>query len=97
MLSSAIHGDVAESKYLNVLVVAPVGTKVPAAALKVPPVPVNLDHVPPVSSPVIKPTSQLIHCHKLSYYHQFLHQVDCSLTVAMPHLQYMEMLLKVNI
>jgi hypothetical protein len=40
--------------YLNVLVVAPVGTKVPAAALKVPPVPVNLDHVPPVSSPVIK-------------------------------------------
>jgi hypothetical protein len=53
MLSSAIHGDVAESKYLNVLVVAPVGTKVPAAA-KVPPVPVNLDHVPPASSPVIK-------------------------------------------
>jgi hypothetical protein len=45
MLSSAIHGDVAESKYLNVLVVASVGTKVPAAALKVPPVPVNLDHV----------------------------------------------------
>jgi hypothetical protein len=38
MLSSAIHGDVAESKYLRILVVASVGTKVPAAALKVPPV-----------------------------------------------------------
>jgi hypothetical protein len=39
MLSSAIHGDVAEVNI--VLVVAPVGTKVPAAALKIPPVPVQ--------------------------------------------------------
>ena len=42
-------------KYWKVEVVAPAaGTKVPATALKVPPVPVNLIHTPPACSPPIK-------------------------------------------
>ena len=41
--------------YVNVLVLAPdAGVKVPLADTKVPPVPVVLVHVPPVSSPVNK-------------------------------------------
>ena len=54
-LVSFAHGAVPVIIYLNVDVVAPAaGTKVPAAALNVPPVPVNLVHTPPACSPVIK-------------------------------------------
>ena len=51
-LVSFEHGAVPVMIYLNVLVVAPTdGVKV--LPLNVPPVPVNLVHVPPVSSPVM--------------------------------------------
>jgi hypothetical protein len=53
-LTSLEHGAVPVTVYWNVLEVAPAaGVKVPAPELKVPPLPVNLDQVPPASSPVI--------------------------------------------
>jgi hypothetical protein len=53
--ASSGQGDVPVTKYWKVDVVAPgAGVYVPVPALNVPPVPVNLDHVPPVCSPVIK-------------------------------------------
>ncbi|ESU21147.1 hypothetical protein FEDK69T_26090 [Flavobacterium enshiense DK69] len=59
-LTSLIHGAIAVKLYWNVLVVVPgAGTKVPVAALNVPPVPVNLVHVPPACSPVIKPNKSI--------------------------------------
>ena len=53
-LLSAIHGATPVTVYVNVEVVAPIaGVYVPAAALKVPPVPVVLTQVPPTASPVL--------------------------------------------
>ena len=53
-LTSFEQGEVPETVYWKVLVVAPaVGVNVPAPALNVPPLPVNLVHAPPASSPVI--------------------------------------------
>jgi hypothetical protein len=53
-LTSFEQGEVPVTVYWKVLVVAPaVGVNVPAPALNVPPLPVNLVHVPPASSPVI--------------------------------------------
>jgi hypothetical protein len=47
--------------YLKVDVVAPTtGSNIPAAALNVPPVPVNLVHTPPTCSPVIKLTKEMV-------------------------------------
>ena len=55
-LTSLTQGDVPETVYSNVEVVAPaVGANVPATALKIPPVPVPVRvQTPPVCSPVIK-------------------------------------------
>ena len=55
-LTSLTQGDIPETVYSNVEVVAPaVGTNVPATALKIPPVPVPVRvQTPPVCSPVIK-------------------------------------------
>ena len=54
-LESSTHGAVASISYLKVLEVAPdAGVNVPAAALKVPPVPVSRVQVPPGCSPVIR-------------------------------------------
>ncbi|ESU21148.1 hypothetical protein FEDK69T_26100 [Flavobacterium enshiense DK69] len=59
-LTSLTHGAVPVIKYWKVLLVVPgAGTKVPAATLNVPPVPVNLVQVPPVCSPVIKPNKSI--------------------------------------
>ena len=53
-LTSFEQGEVPVTVYWKVLVVAPAaGVNVPAPALNVPPLPVNLVHVPPASSLVI--------------------------------------------
>ena len=48
------QGDEPMRIYLNIELVAPVGTKVPVEAVKLPPLPEVLDQVPPLCSPVIK-------------------------------------------
>ena len=55
ILVSLEQGLVPVITYWNVLLVVPeITTKVPAPALNVPPVPVNLVHTPPACSPVIR-------------------------------------------
>ncbi|MNR57044.1 hypothetical protein D3C85_1777440 [compost metagenome] len=55
ILESSTHGAAPVKVYVKVLVVAPIaGVNVPATPLNAPPVPVVLDHVPPVCSPIIK-------------------------------------------
>lgn len=60
-LSSAIHGAVPETVYLNTDVVAlTAGVNSPEAALKVPPVPDTLTQVPPVCALVNRPNKVMI-------------------------------------